>query len=105
MPLPLSIRPFTEDDDAPARALEERLLRGHRFGLRRPRFAARAEQLHDHELLVACRGEERVGTVALAYKPALLHDRPIRLASAFDLRVAPEAQGAGVGRALLGHRR
>lgn len=98
----LDIRPFEERDDAEALDLERSLSQGGGFRLsfRRSRFARRAENFDEHEILVARRGGRLVGTIAIAFKDMLAHGRPTRGAYTFDLRVHPDQQRQGVASQL-----
>ncbi len=98
----LDIRPYEERDDAEALELERCLAKGggFRLSLRRSRFARRAENFDEHEILVARHQGRLVGTIAVAFKDMLVHGRPVRGATTFDLRVHPELHRQGVGAQL-----
>jgi GNAT superfamily N-acetyltransferase len=98
----IEISPYSGEDDAAARALEELCVQGMTLKLkfRRPNFRARSELYENYRIYCARRDGELVGIIAGALKGAKLHGEDILALYVYDLRVHPAFRKMGVGKRL-----
>jgi GNAT superfamily N-acetyltransferase len=94
----LKIAPYRPEDNVAALALEEKCVQGRNLVLkyRRPTFHARSEVYSKWNMLCAKVDGRLVGTAAWAEKEVSLHNRRIKAAYMYDLRVHPDYRKKGV---------